>query len=153
MEMESVSDVKATVTGDAETESVDYDVTGDAETDSISSETETESVSSEIDTESLEDMTENKSLCHINLDLESPLSTPVNDAANEVTTLKTVRANLAAKEAAFGEADAAKAAFLFNTGLNTTPTVSSQLGLNQVTYPNSAIVSLFSLVSLVLLLV
>ena len=98
MEMEPVSDVKAIVTGDAETESVDYDVTGDAEIDSISRETETESVSSEIDTESLEDMTENESLYHINFDFESPLSTPVSDAANEVTTLKTVRANLAAKK-------------------------------------------------------
>ena len=137
-----MSDVKATVTGDAETESVDYDVTEDAETDSISSETETESVSGEIDTESVEDTTENKSLYHINLDLQSLLSTPVSDAANEVTTLKTVRANLAAKEAAFGEAATAKAALLYNTGLKTSPTVSSKLSLNQVTYPNGTIVSL-----------
>ena len=144
-----MSDVKATVPGDDKTESVDYDVTGDAETDSISSETKTESVSGEIDTESVEDTTENKSLYHINLDLESPLSTPVNDAANEVTTLKTVRANLAAKEAVFGEAATVKAALLYNTGLKTTPTVSSKLGLNQVTYPNGAIILLVSLVSLV----
>ena len=35
MEMESVSDVKATVTGETETESVDCNVTEDVETDSI----------------------------------------------------------------------------------------------------------------------
>ena len=35
MEMEPVSDVKATVTSETETESVDWDVTEDVETDSI----------------------------------------------------------------------------------------------------------------------
>ena len=160
--MEPVSDVKATVTGDAETESVDYDVTGDAETDSISSKTETESVSGEIDTESVEDMTETKSLYHINLDRESLLSTPVSDAANEVTALQAARANLATTEAALQAARvklaakeaanlkasaAAKAALLSNNGLYTPAgysiapkTVSSPLGLNLVTYPNGAIV-------------
>ena len=69
------------------------------------------------------------------------LSSPVNAAANEVTTLQTTRANLAAKEAAFVEAAAAKAALLSNSGLKTASTVSSPLGLNLVTYPNDTIVS------------
>ena len=57
-----MSDVKATVTGETETESVDCDVAEDAETDSSNSDTEPESVSGEIDTESVEDTTETKSL-------------------------------------------------------------------------------------------
>ena len=69
------------------------------------------------------------------------LSSPVSAAANEVTALQTARANLAAKEAAFVEAAAAKAALLSNSGLKTASTVSSPLGLNLVTYPNGAIVS------------
>ena len=62
MEMESVSDVKTTVTGDAETESVGSDVTDDAEADSIDSDTEAESVGGEMDTESIEVAAETKSL-------------------------------------------------------------------------------------------
>ena len=53
------------------------------------------------------------------------LSSPVNAATNEVTTLQTTRANLAAKKAAFLEAATAKAALLSNSSLKTAPTVSS----------------------------
>ena len=45
MEMESVSDVKPTVTGETETESVDCDVTEDMETDSVSGDMDTISTS------------------------------------------------------------------------------------------------------------
>ena len=58
------------------------------------------------------------------------MSSPVNTAANEVTALQTTRANLAAKEAAFLGAATAKAHLLSNSSLKTTPTVSSELGLN-----------------------
>ena len=62
-----MSDVKTTVTGDAETESVGSDVTDDAEADSIGSDTEAESVGGEMDTESVEDTAETKSLaCDFN---------------------------------------------------------------------------------------
>ena len=42
------------------------------------------------------------------------MSSPVNTAANEVTTLQTTRANLAAKEAAFLGATTTKATLLSN---------------------------------------
>ena len=45
------------------------------------------------------------------------VSSPVNAAANEVTTLQTTRANLTAKEAAFLGATTAKATLLSNSGL------------------------------------
>ena len=44
MEMESVGDVKTTVTGDTETKSVGSDITDDTEAESVSGELDTESI-------------------------------------------------------------------------------------------------------------
>ena len=95
MEMESVGDVKTTVTGDAETESVGSDITDDVETDSIGSDTEAESVSGEMDTESVEDAAETKSLaCDFNPEHSSINNLLANNGWHVLFGYPAISANL-----------------------------------------------------------